>query len=425
MKNAPQPPLPKGMELLAPAGSPRALDAALRFGAQAVYLGGGDLNLRRGTKGFALPALRQAVATAHSQGVRVYYTLNILAQDHQLPAVANRLEELADTGIDALILADPGVIREAARRVPHIPIHVSTQANTSNRWSVHFWRDQGARRVNLARELSAPAIRAICRACPDMELEIFVHGAMCMAISGQCLLSAFLVDRSGNQGACAHPCRYDYRVRGLLLEEFYRQGEILWEAEEEEGFTQIFASHDLCLVPMLPWMARHGIHGCKIEGRMKNIGYVAITTDVYATALRDLKAGRFRPTLYLQELAAVASRPLSTGFFAPQRRILPLPTMPPAPIALQVQAPLAPGRWEVAVLTRLEASQTLEILLPGLRRIHLTDYALENQQGQRCTTVHGGSTAVLCSHHPELAPGALLRPARPQEPLHAHCPYPD
>lgn len=401
------------MELLVPAGSPAKAEAALRFGAHALYLGGPDLSLRQSTA-FDLPALHHIVAMAHRYGARVYYTMNILAQEHHLATVTHRLQELADSGIDAIIIADPGVLARAQRLVPHIPIHVSTQANTSNSWSVRFWRDQGARRINLARELSAARLRAVRRACPDMELEVFVHGAMCMAISGQCLLSAYLVHRSGNLGACAHPCRYDYQVHvpaAVALEERFRPGERLWEIHERGSFSQILASEDLCLLHALPWFARHGIHALKIEGRTKSLGYVTTVTDIYATALLDLAAGTFRPKNYWRELARIAGRPMSTGFFAPRRRCLPLPQAPLAAASLRVEEVLAPGRFRVAVLLRLEAGTPLEIVLPRMRRPRVTEYGLESENGTRLRTVHGGTCVILRCPHPEITLGTILRPA--------------
>ncbi|MBZ4686035.1 MAG: peptidase [Desulfomicrobiaceae bacterium] len=402
------------MELLVPAGNPPKAEAALRFGAHALYLGGPDLSLRQSAHGFSLPELRAVVTQAHRHGARVYYALNILAQEHHLTAITQRLEDLADTGIDALIVADPGVLTQARRLLPHIPVHVSTQANTSNSWSVHFWRDHGARRVNLARELSAARLRAVRRACPDMELEVFVHGAMCMAISGQCLLSAYLLERSGNLGACAHPCRYDYLAHGpaaVVLEERFRPGERLWELHEHDGFSQILASEDLCLLHALPWFARHGIHALKIEGRTKSLGYVTTVTDIYATALRDLAAGSFHPKRYWPELARIAGRPMATGFFAPRRSRLPLPQAPLAAAALRVEEVLGPGCFRVAVLLRLEAGTPLELVLPRLRRPRITDYGLESEAGARLTTVHGGTSVLLRCAHPEITLGTILRPA--------------
>lgn len=398
------------MELLAPAGTLAKAEVALRFGAQAIYLGGPDLSLRRAAGGLFLPELRRAVTLAHAQGARVYYALNILAQERHLPAVAQRLEELADSGIDALIVADPGILAQARQRLPHLPIHLSTQANTGNSWAVRFWQDHGVRRVNLARELSAAGIRAVRRACPGMELEVFVHGALCMAVSGQCLLSAHLLGRSGNRGECAHPCRYDYRVRGLVLEERYRPGEILWELVEDGEFAQVLASEDLCLLHALRWLARHGVDALKIEGRTKSLGYLATVTDVYATALRDLTAGTFCARRFWPELARIAARPLSTGFFAPRRRTLPLPPAPLAAACLRVEEALGPERFRAAVLLRLEAGTPLELVLPGLRRPALGHYRLETEAGEARATAHSGTSVILRSAHPELAPGTLLRP---------------
>lgn len=413
-------PLP---ELLIPAGDPDKLDTALAYGADAVYLGGQALSLRAKTSGFSFPQLKAAVATAHGRKARVYFALNLLAREEHLPDVERYLEELASIDVDALIIADPGIMAMAMRRVPHIPIHVSTQANTANSATARFWRDLGARRVNVARELGAGGIRAMMQHVPELEFEVFVHGAMCMAVSGRCLLSAHLTGRSGNLGHCTHPCRYDYRATAVRLEERLRPDRDTWEVRCEGEFSQIMAAEDLCLIKYLQWFRTNGVASLKIEGRMKTPSYLAQVTDVYRTALDDLAAGTFRLGLYLEELQQLATRPLSTAFFTPEPVAL-LPALSrelTKNIVGRLIEPVGPDTWVMDVKHRFEADAPLEILLPGLRRPVLEpgEYAVENSEGERLRTAHGGMRVMLRREHPDFVPGLFLRAHVPQSPCRA------
>jgi putative protease len=410
-------------ELLLPAGDPDKLDTALAYGADAVYLGGQALSLRAKTAGFSFPQLRAAVDTAHGRGAKVYFALNLLAREEHLPGVERYLEELSSINVDALIIADPGIMAMAMRRVPHIPIHVSTQANTANSATARFWRDLGARRVNVARELGADGIRAMIQNVPGLEFEVFVHGAMCMAVSGRCLLSAHLTGRSGNLGHCTHPCRYDYRATAVRLEERLRPDRDTWEIRCDGEFSQVMAAEDLCLIKYLQWFRRNGIASLKIEGRMKTSSYLAQVTDVYRTALDDLTAGTFRLGLYLEELQQLATRPLSTAFFTPE----PV-TLRPAlsreltkNIVGRLIEPVGPDMWVMDVKHRFEADASLELLLPGLRRPVLKpeEYGVENSEGERLRTAHGGMRIMLRCEHPGFAPGLFLRAHVPQSPRRA------
>ncbi len=407
-------------ELLAPAGNPDKLATALAYGADAVYLGGRALSLRAKTEGFSFPELRSAVELAHGRGAKVYFALNLLAWEQHLSIVESYLEELASIDVDALIIADPGIAAMAMKRVPHIPVHISTQANTSNSAAAAFWRDLGARRVNVARELGAPAIRAMVSKVPGLEFEIFVHGAMCMAVSGRCLLSSHLTKRSGNLGHCTHPCRFDYTVTAVRLEERLRPGEDTWEVRDRGEFSQVMAAEDLCLVKYLNWFRANGIASLKIEGRMKTPSYLAQVTDVYRTALDDLAAGTFRPGLYLEELQQLATRPLSSAFFTPS----PVTVLPALSRALtknivgRIIEPAGPGAWVMDVKHRFETDAPLEILLPGLRRPVLApaDYGAENAEGLRLNAAHGGMRVLLRCDHPDIAPGLFLRSHLPAPP---------
>ena len=405
-------------ELLAPAGDPEKLQTALIYGADAVYLGGRQHNLRAGARGFTWDEIDEALAAAGQWQARAYFCLNSLPRQDDLPALEAAFKRLGQTAFDGLILADPGTLRLARRHVPHLPVHLSTQANSGNSQAVEFWRDQGVSRINLARELSSREIKAIRRACPEVELEVFVHGAMCLAVSGQCHLSAYLSDRSANRGACTHPCRFGYRVRSVGLEEKQRPGRITWEVLDEEPFSALLASQDLCLIKHLAWFAANRIDALKIEGRTKSSSYLARVLDVYSTALADLGQGSFRPGTYLAELAETATRPLGSGFFLPgktDREILPAQGAC-KPVVGRVESRLNRDCWLVAVKHRWPAGLPLEILVPGLRRpvIHPTGFALENETGSSMPVVHSGQWIRFRCDHPDLQPGYFLRLSAPE-----------
>lgn len=405
-------------ELLIPVGDRDKLSTALRYGADAVYLGGQALSLRAKTDGFSFSDLTEAVAAAHAKDVKVYFTLNLLAWEEHLPEVERYLETLGESGIDGLIIADPGIVGMARKRIPHIPIHLSTQANTSNSAAAAFWRDQGVSRVNVARELGAGRLRAMASKIPNLELEVFVQGAMCMAISGRCLLSAHLNQRSGNLGQCTHPCRFDYKVTAVRLEERLRPGQDMWEIQEDDEYTQIMGAQDLCLIKYLRWFQQVGIHSLKIEGRMKTPSYLAQVTDVYRTALDDLARRTFRPKLYLEELQQLATRPLSTGFFTPERLTL-RPALPKnlrKNIVARIIEQVRPGVWLMDAKYRFRNGEPLEIVLPGLLRPILTapDYSVEKEAGFRVSTVHSGLRLLFHCAHPGLKPDIFLRAHTPE-----------
>lgn len=407
-------------EVLAPAGNLEQLEAALTYGTDAVYLGGGELSLRAG-RGFREDALEAALRLCRSRGVRLYYCLNAFLRQGQLTKAAARLERLAALGVDGCIVADPGMVRLARRLCPDLPVHMSTQANTCNAEAAAFWRDQGVCRINLARELPLRQIRAVIRACPGLETECFVQGALCLALSGQCLLSAWLNDRPANLGQCTQPCRYEYRplawerVSSLTVEEATRPGEALWEVAREGSYSALWAPEDVCLIRYAAWFVRVGVTALKIEGRMRTGGYVARTVDAYRTALNDLAGGIFRPAAYLHELEQASLRPLSTGFFLPRRR----PANPStpivsgkerAPLLARLEEPMGEGAWRISVRGRWEAGEPVVLLLPGLRRPLLKPgaYALENHRGERVRTLHPGMPAVLHCAAPMAARGIYV-----------------
>ena len=301
-------------ELLMPAGSLDVLKTAVVYGADAVYIGGEAFGLRAKAHNFSLEDMRQGIGFAHSRGVKVYVTANILAHNQDLEEVEGYFEELKTVGPDALIISDPGIFMAAKRVLPGVDIHISTQANNTNYGTYKFWHGLGARRVVSARELSLEEIKGIRRRIPtDMEIETFVHGAMCISYSGRCLLSNFFTGRDANQGACTHPCRWKY----ALVEET-RPGEYMPVYENDRG-TFIFNSKDLCMVEHIPELVEAGIDSFKVEGRMKTALYVATVARAYRRAIDDWKAGRdvFDRNVewYKEEIGKCTNREFTTGFF--------------------------------------------------------------------------------------------------------------
>lgn len=449
-------------ELLAPAGTQEQLEAALLYGADAVYLGGGALSLRAG-RPFQGEALTRALELCRAHKVKVYYCLNAFPRQQHWKDVEANLELLAQLQPDALIIADAGVFHEARLRCPQVPIHLSTQANTGNARSAAFWADQGASRVNLARELPLGQIAQIRKALrhshPALEVECFVHGALCLALSGQCLLSAWLQDRPANEGRCTQPCRYKYRrmdavtptlsaqdcaPESLLVEEALRPGQPIWEVTqhwqgqdehcghgEQADYAAVWSPEDLCLLRFLPWFSRMGVDSLKIEGRMRTGGYVAHSVDAYRTALDSL---RHRDGAYLyqhieEELRNTATRALGSGFFLPRRQCCPsagasarqAASLPEAsvahvlPLLARVEeshGPHSPLSWTISVRGRWDANQPVTLVLPHMQRPVLRpgDYRLKNAKGEAVSLVHSGTSAVLhCQHELSLPQGAYIR----------------
>ena len=301
-------------ELLIPAGSLDVLKTAVIYGADAVYLGGEAFGLRAKAKNFTNEEIKEGIAFAHERGVKVYITANILAHNDDLAGVEQYFEELKDIRPDALIISDPGVFAIAKRVLPDMELHVSTQANNTNYGTYLFWHQLGAKRVVSARELSLQEIREIRAHIPeDMQIESFIHGAMCISYSGRCLLSNFLVGRDANQGACTHPCRWKYSV----VEET-RPGEYMPVYENERG-TYIFNSKDLCMIEHIPELVDAGIDSFKIEGRMKTALYVATVARTYRKAIDDYKKNpelyRKNMEWYKEEIGKCTYREFTTGFY--------------------------------------------------------------------------------------------------------------
>ena len=304
----------KKPELLVPASSLEVLKTAVIFGADAVYIGGEAFGLRAKAKNFSPADMKEGIAFAHERGVKVYVTANILAHNSDLKGAEEYFTELKEIGPDALIISDPGMFTIAKRVCPEIEIHISTQANNTNYETFLFWQRMGAQRVVSARELSIHEIRQIRDNIPDdLEIETFIHGAMCISYSGRCLLSNYFTGRDANHGACTHPCRWKYAV----VEE-KRPGEYLPVYENERG-TYIFNSKDLCMIEYIPELVKAGIDSFKIEGRMKTALYVATVARTYRKAIDDYfeSEEKYRANMewYKAEISKCTYRQFTTGFF--------------------------------------------------------------------------------------------------------------
>ena len=301
-------------ELLIPASSLEVLKTAVIFGADAVYIGGEAFGLRAKAKNFSRSDMEEGIKFAHEHGVKVYVTANILAHNDDLPGVREYFEELKEMKPDALIIADPAIFDIAGEICPEIERHISTQANNTNYGTYNFWWRLGAKRVVSARELSLEEIKEIRRNIPEeMEIESFVHGAMCISYSGRCLLSNFFTGRDANHGACTHPCRWKYSV----MEET-RPGEYMPVYESERG-TFIFNSKDLCMIEHIPELIDAGIDSLKIEGRMKTALYVATVARTYRRAIDDYQKDpelyRKNMPWYLEQIIGCTYRQFTTGFY--------------------------------------------------------------------------------------------------------------
>ena len=372
-------------ELLIPAGSLEVLKVAVLYGADAVYLGGEAFGLRAKAKNFTLEEIREGIDFAHSHGVKVYITANILAHNGDLPGVEAYFSELRELKPDALIISDPGVFAIARRVCPEIDIHISTQANNTNYGTYLFWWELGARRVVSARELSLAEIREIRERIPEeMEIESFIHGAMCISYSGRCLLSNFLTGRDANRGACTHPCRWKYS----LVEET-RPGEYFPVMENDRG-TFIFNSKDLCMIEHIPEMVEAGIDSFKIEGRMKTALYVATVTRAYRLAIdafrRDPEEYRANLAWYREEIGKCTNREFTTGFYfgkpGPDSQIYENSTYITNSVYLgRVDAVDGEGRCRLEQKNKFSVGEELELMKPDGRNIPVTVRGIWDMEG--------------------------------------------
>ncbi len=347
----------RDIELLAPAGDMESLNAALRFGADAVYVGGELLQLRAASAGFGREDLARAAELAHGRGKRIYAAVNSLAGNGEIPLAAEYARFLRDTGIDAAIVSDLGVIDTFKKAAPELELHLSTQASCQNYAAARVYRDMGVRRIVLAREMSVEDIARLRANVPaDLELEAFVHGAMCMAVSGRCILSSYLTGRSGNRGECAQPCRWNW-----ALTEEKRPGEY-FPILEEGGYTAILSSHDLCCIDMLDELRDAGVTSFKIEGRMKTAYYVAGVVNAYRMALDGGDLARCR-----EELELLKHRPYSDGFYHGflKERHVNSGRYEHGAVFVGNVLEAGDGRIKVRQRNRFRVGETLEVLSPG------------------------------------------------------------
>ena len=400
-------------ELLIPASSLEVLKTAVLFGADAVYIGGEVFSLRAKSKNFSKEDMIEGIAFAHAHNVRVFVTANILAHNSDLEGVRAYFEELKVIGPDALIISDPGVFTIAKEVCPEIEIHISTQANNTNYMTYLFWHRLGAKRVVSARELSIEEIKEIRAHIPDdLEIESFVHGAMCISYSGRCLLSNYFTGRDANQGACTHPCRWKYAV----MEES-RPGEYLPVEENERG-TYIFNSKDLCMIEHIPDLFEAGIDSFKIEGRMKTALYVAVVARTYRQAIDDYMKD---PALYAskipyyqEEISKCTYRQFTTGFFfgkpTHETQIYDSNTYVKEYTYLGiVEAVNAEGMYKLEQKNKFHVGETIEIMKPDGRNVLAQVKGMKDAEGNPLESCPHPKQEIYVAFDEVLEVGDLLR----------------
>ena len=398
-------------ELLAPAGNMEKALVAMEYGADAIYLSGKAFGMRAKAGNFSSDELRAVLAAAHERGVKVYVTVNITAHNDEIDLLPAYLTELEELGVDALIVADVGVISLAKQYAPSIPLHLSTQANTVNYRAAKFWEEQELARLVMARELTREEIARVKQEI-NAEIEVFVHGAMCMAYSGRCLLSNVLAGRDANRGECAQSCRWRYTV----MEE-KRPGEYM-PIEEDEGGTHIFNSKDLRLIEYIPDLAEIGVHSLKIEGRMKSSYYVATVVRAYREAL-DLYAadpGNYQlPQELLDELDKVSHRPYYAGFFVPSDAGIHPATSSYIReydvVGVVERFDSAAGEGVISVRNRLPVGEVVEVLQPrGPLLVQTISRMTREDSGEELPEAHANYTVRVPMA--EVKPLSMLRVKR-------------
>ena len=392
----------KTCELLAPAGSLEKLKIAVSYGADAVYFGAKRFSLRAKAGNLSHDELKEAISYAKKHGIKSYVTVNIFARNRDIQELSDFLVYLSEIGPNAIIVSDPGVIYLAKRHAPNLPIHLSTQANTLNYESVLFWKNQGIKRVNLARELGLKEITKIREQTPDIELEVFVHGALCISYSGRCMLSLYLTGREANQGLCAHPCRYSYAVQ-----EEKRPGEF-FPLEEDERGLYIFNSKDLCLIKRIPQLIGAGVDSLKIEGRMKGKLYLATVVRAYRAAI-DRAVGKkvegFSMEKLLTELEGITSRGYTENFFSaspdaedmiyhghniPQKFI---------PVAVVLEGGTSP---KVLANYVIRPGDALEYMARGMKDIKFTVISIKDASSHEKVHMTTGGEKVILVTEPKI-----------------------
>lgn len=398
------------LEVLAPAGDRERLEAAVLFGADAVYLAGRAFGMRSAPANFDEDGLHEAVAFAHAAGRRVYVTCNTLPRNGEMAQLPAFLQSVQDSGADAVIAADLGVMQLCRQYAPRCALHVSTQMGVVNYETARALYEMGAARVVLARELSLEEIAEIrAKTPPALELEAFVHGAMCMSVSGRCLLSNYLTGRDGNRGDCSQPCRWGYQVM-----EPRRPGQPL-TVEEDEGLTYLFNANDLCMINHLPDLAAAGITSLKIEGRAKAAYYTAVVTNAYRRAVDEFAASGyapdFRPSAWIaDEVNKVSHRPYGTGFYygPPAQNTKAGGYIRAYEIAAVVEG-WRDGRLLVSQRNRFCTGDVCSVLEPGGVPFELTVPVMQDEEGQPIDAAPHATMRVSFPFPRPLRPGSLLR----------------
>ena len=366
------------IELLAPAGDMERLRMSLAYGADAVYLAGTDFGMRSFAGNFTPEELKQAVALCHSRGVAVHVTCNTMPRNGEIARMPEWLSYLQEVGVDAAILADVGVLSLLKKHAPRVKAHISTQASVSNYQAAAAWYELGASRVILARELSLDEIREIRAKTPrELEIEAFVHGAMCVSYSGRCLLSNYMTGRDANRGACAQPCRYQY----ALVEE-KRPGEY-FPIGEDAGGAYILNSRDMCMIDHIPELIDAGLDSLKIEGRAKSAYYAAVVTGAYRHAIDAALAGQPLEPVWRDEVEKVSHRPYSTGFYfgEPGQHTSHSRYVRDWQIMAVVTSCAPDGTALCELRNKLSAGDELELAGPGLKPVPVTVEGLTDGDG--------------------------------------------
>ena len=399
-------------ELLIPAGSLEVLKTAVLYGADAVYIGGEMFGLRAKAKNFSKEDMKKGLEFAHEHGVKVYVTANIVAHNEDLEEVRQYMKELKEIKPDALIISDPAIFTIAKEEVPEIDIHISTQANNTNYGTYLFWHRLGATRVVSARELSLKEIKEIRKHIPDeLEIESFIHGAMCISYSGRCLLSNYFTGRDANRGACTHPCRWKYAV----MEES-RPGEYLPVEENERG-TYIFNSKDLCMIEYIPEIIDAGIDSLKIEGRMKTALYVATVARTYRKASDDFfvseECYRSNMEYYKEEISKCTYRQFTTGFYFQKpdenTQIYDSNTYVKEYTYIGMVEDYKDGKLKLTQRNKFSVGEVIEVMNPDGSNEFLTVHSIEDEEGKTMESAPHPKQVIWVDVKKELPKGYILR----------------
>lgn len=399
-------------ELLIPAGSLEVLKTAVLYGADAVYIGGEMFGLRAKAKNFSKEDMKKGLEFAHEHGVKVYVTANIVAHNEDLEEVRQYMKELKEIKPDALIISDPAIFTIAKEEVPEIDIHISTQANNTNYGTYLFWHRLGATRVVSARELSLKEIKEIRKHIPDeLEIESFIHGAMCISYSGRCLLSNYFTGRDANRGACTHPCRWKYAV----MEES-RPGEYLPVEENERG-TYIFNSKDLCMIEYIPEIIDAGIDSLKIEGRMKTALYVATVARTYRKAIDDFfvseECYRSNMEYYKEEISKCTYRQFTTGFYFQKpdenTQIYDSNTYVKEYTYIGMVEDCKDGKLKLTQRNKFSVGEVIEVMNPDGSNEFLTVHSIEDEEGKTMESAPHPKQVIWVDVKKELPKGYILR----------------